>query len=219
MSAYFRYIFHKSQVRSWICQVFILQLLLNQCSLLVWRRRADFVVFCCCFYRWDMKAMPGLRVDVLCDGTQGPSPSILHLKASARLLSSFLPVSASRLLPLQHTQPRILSWGLTPTNLLLKVELVSWFPFWPASVFWETNLTVSMPAQKEGDLHFRLSSASVTLAPMLTKGKDGGNFLLFIDFTHSHDRMESNTLSPPLTATAKTRNQNQYSSRCSCNTV
>lgn len=172
-----------------------------------------------------MKALSGLRVDVLLTGTQGSSPSVLHLEGSARLLSSFLPASASRFLPLWHRLPRVLYWGLTPTNILLKVKQVSWFPLRPAAVFCKTSPTVTMPTQEEGGLSFRLFSASVILVPTLTKGKAGGSssfFLLFINSRLSQDWMESNTLfssCPPLTAMVKTRNQNLCSFCYRCNVV
>jgi len=43
-----------------------------------------------------MKAMSGLRVDVLCTGTQGPSPSVLLLEGSARLLSLCIQISVAQ---------------------------------------------------------------------------------------------------------------------------
>ena len=56
--------------------------------------------------------------------------------------------SASRFL--WHRQPRVLFWGLTPINVLLKVEQVSQFPFRPGAVFCKTSVAVTMPAQEEG---------------------------------------------------------------------
>lgn len=75
-----------------------------------------------------MKAVSGLSVDVLCTGTQGPFPLILHLEGSDRLRSSFLVASASRSVPLAQDR-RELFRGLTPTSILLMVEQASWFPF------------------------------------------------------------------------------------------
>lgn len=149
-------------------------MLVYQCSLLVWRRKAHFVVgsflgFFCCFFFWWVRHKNCVWAE--CGYPLYWNSRSLSLNPSPRGIwqtSQWFPYSLWIQMYAFAQDRQEYLWGLTPTSILPMVEQASWFPFNQALSSVEP---VTMPAQGEGASSFRLSSASVILVPTLTKAK------------------------------------------------